>query len=88
MVTYKVKMTMAAITSKESEVIAFQTILFCHGVGYKIGSKMGTTFAGCNEKARRGSPILEKTKHLGWCDSRYGSKAGRYAFPVFKRITR
>ena len=52
MATYKVKMTIAAITSKESEVIAFHTILFCHGVGYKIGRKMSTTFAGCNEKAR------------------------------------
>ena len=51
MVTYKVKMTIPAITSKESEVIAFHSIFFCQGVGYKIGRKMSTTFAGCNEKA-------------------------------------
>ena len=50
MATYKVKMTIAAITSNESEVIACHTILFCHGVGYKIASKMSTRFAGCNEK--------------------------------------
>jgi hypothetical protein len=45
-------MTIAPITSRESEVIAFHTIFFCHGVGYKIGRKMRMTLAGCNEKAR------------------------------------
>ena len=44
-------MTIEAITSIESEVIALQTIFLCHGVGYEIGRKMSTTIAGCNEKA-------------------------------------
>src|ERR1700736_2020458 len=48
-------MTIAAITSSESEVIAFHSIFFCQGVGYKICSKMGTTYTGCNEKAFRSS---------------------------------
>ena len=39
MVTYKVKTTIPAITSKESEVIAFHSIFFCQGVGYKISEK-------------------------------------------------
>ncbi|MDB6039171.1 MAG: hypothetical protein JWM99_3012, partial [Verrucomicrobiales bacterium] len=33
------KMTIEAITSIESEVIALQTIFLCHGVGYEIEQK-------------------------------------------------
>jgi hypothetical protein len=49
-VTYRVKTTIPAITSKESEVIAFHSIFFCQGVGYKIRRNMITTLEGCNEK--------------------------------------
>ena len=36
MATYKVKTTTEAIASNESEVIAFHSIFFCQGVGYKL----------------------------------------------------
>jgi hypothetical protein len=72
--TYNVKTTIAAITSKESEVIAFHINFLCQLVGYKVGRKMIRTLAGCNEKARQ-SIQVPKPGHPS-------------ARPVFKRIPR
>jgi hypothetical protein len=73
--TYNVKTTIAAITSKESEVIAFHINFLCQVVGYKIGRKMVRTPAGCNEKARQSLQDLKPGRDAS-------------ARPVFKRIPR
>ena len=80
MATYNVKITMPAITSNESEVIAFQTTLFCHGVGCKIGRKMSTTLAGCNEKPRynwRAYSLYRGRQSISICQIRSSSILNR-----------